>query len=62
MAAYGLPLDDPTTLDFLSEFSTSETKLQMQVNPGLHWKIQVQVLVLLDLGQSSAETIIVCDL
>ena len=61
--AYGVPFGDLSSLEYLSEFSTSETKIQVSVQSNKHWKIQINIVALLDqLGQSSAETIIACDL
>ena len=61
--AYGVPFEDLSSLEYLSEFSTSETKIQVSIQSNKHWRIQINIVALLDqLGQSSAETIIACDL
>ena len=61
--AYGVPLEDLASLDYLSEFSTSDTKIQLPLKNILkHWKIQINIVALLDQGLNSAETIIACDL
>ena len=63
--AYGVPVEDMSSLDYLSEFSTSATKIQLplqEANILKHWTIQINIVAQLDQGQSSAETIIACDL
>lgn len=63
--AYGVPVEDMSSLDYLSEFSTSDTKIQLplqEANILKHWKIQINIVAQLEQGQSSAETIIACDL
>ena len=61
--AYGVPFEDLASLDYLSEFSTSDTKIQLPLKNILkHWKIQINIVALLDQGLNSAETIIACDL
>merc|ERR1711976_50526 len=45
--AYGVPFGDLSSLEYLSEFSTSETKIQVSVQSHKHWKIQINIVALL---------------